>query len=380
MIAFLCLFSCAPKEAIPNTTQASEVSFDLDFFDANVNIGAGAACNDTTALFKSRIGQILQDSKGNHWISTQKEGVFLYDGQKLLPIGQEQIDKQVRKIHEHTNGDIWLGIDSAVLIYDGRSLKRIELDKGKTLLTKSFSYTKENFDRQWTTHLGEMRYSAFSQNGIYHFDGKRLRHLTLPVPQDYPAFDEKGYHPDQGWDRYAVYGIYQDRRQNIWFGTSGAGIFRFDGKEIICINEGRKKGVVRAIQEDQEGKIWFGNNANGINTYDGQSVTNFSELRKVYTQGLQGALDMIDDTEGNLWMATYDAGLWRYTPQADVMPKFPLSLDGKILQQFTTKDGLNSNYVSVVHQDHDGKIWVGTGYGGVYILDGERFNPLSITN
>ena len=68
-------------------------------------------------------------------------------------------------------------------------------------------------------------------------------------------------------------------------------------------------------------------------------------------------------------MATYDSGLWGYRPQADAMPKLPLSLEDKALQHLTTQDGLNSNYVSTVYEDKEGKIWVGTGYGGLYILE-----------
>src|SRR5262245_59452440 len=52
----------------------------------------------------------------------------------------------------------------------------------------------------------------------------------------------------------------QDRAGNLWFGTTGAGIYRYDGRSFL--NFGEKDGLanttVNSILEDHVGNIWVG--------------------------------------------------------------------------------------------------------------------------
>lgn len=68
---------------------------------------------------------------------------------------------------------------------------------------------------------------------------------------------------------------------------------------------------------------------------------------------------IFQDSRGNYWFGTHDAGVYRY--------------DGKVLSHFTEKDGLSSDQVRAI-QDHSGNLWFGTGgFAGLLPLDGQSF-------
>jgi ligand-binding sensor domain-containing protein len=73
---------------------------------------------------------------------------------------------------------------------------------------------------------------------------------------------------------------------------------------------------------------------------------------------------IIQDKEGFIWFATTGDGVYRY--------------DGKTFTNFTTKDGLNSNCVLSMLQDHSGNIWLGTD-NGLSRFDGKTFYQIPIT-
>jgi len=299
-----------------------------------------------------------------------------YDGEQFTYFTQKQGLAPVRAIHEADNGDLWFGIEDGVCIFDGQTFTTIHPEEESVLITESFKSSTNNFKTEWKKEREHFWFSAFSKNGVYRFDGEKLTHLTLPVPENHPVFDASGYHPEHGWTTYAVYGIYKDNDGNIWLGTPGAGLFRYDGKSLTCINKHQEKGVVRAIHQDKAGIIWFGNNAKGLCQYDGKSVVNFSKLRGIFDYGLVGALDIEEDGDGNLWFGQFETGLWRYDPTADQIES-PLAPEGNAWGQFRKESGLDSQYISSVYVDSKGRLWVGTGKGSVFIYNGRFFDEFT---
>lgn len=69
--------------------------------------------------------------------------------------------------------------------------------------------------------------------------------------------------------------IFQDNKGNYWFGTNGAGVYRYDGKRLtqFTVKEGLANNQIQSIQEDKFGNIWFGTGAFGVSKFDGQTFT-----------------------------------------------------------------------------------------------------------
>jgi len=71
----------------------------------------------------------------------------------------------------------------------------------------------------------------------------------------------------------------------------------------------------------------------------------------------------IQDKAGNLWFGTSDNGLYKY--------------DGKIFQQFTEKEGLQTSKIYCLLEDQNQKLWIGT-EEGLYYYDGNSFSKIAL--
>jgi ligand-binding sensor domain-containing protein len=71
----------------------------------------------------------------------------------------------------------------------------------------------------------------------------------------------------------------QDKNGNLWFGTTGDGVYRFDGKLFTnyTTKDGLSSNAIWSILEDKEGNIWFGTRRTGLYKFDGNTFTSFSE-------------------------------------------------------------------------------------------------------
>ncbi len=155
-----------------------------------------------------------------------------------------------------------------------------------------------------------------------------------------------------------------DKNGNLWFGTGGEGIYRYDGKTFVnfttaddlCSNH------VNAIIQDKAGNIVFGTNS-GICRFDGRV---FANLTADADASKQHICSLLEDQEGNLWFGTMNDGIYRY--------------DGKIFVNYLNKNdqffNLNNHNQLVLDmlQDKSGNIWFSSwNGGGIWLYDGQGF-------
>ena len=76
--------------------------------------------------------------------------------------------------------------------------------------------------------------------------------------------------------RYHVFSLLEDRQGNIWFGTIGAGVYRYDGKTFtnFTTQHGLPDDKIGCFYEDRNGSLWIGT-INGLSRYDGLTFTNY---------------------------------------------------------------------------------------------------------
>ncbi len=148
-----------------------------------------------------------------------------------------------------------------------------------------------------------------------------------------------------------------DKAGNLWFGTGGGGVDRYDGKNFTNYtkSQGLAGNIVFYIMEDRGGNIWIGTTS-GLSKYDGHRFINYSTL-----QGLADnfVTSIIQDSKRNLWFGTHDGGVSKY--------------DGKNFTNYTEAQGLANNYVRCMIEDRKGNLWFGTDAGGVSKYDGSSF-------
>ncbi|HYV90863.1 MAG TPA: two-component regulator propeller domain-containing protein [Chitinophagales bacterium] len=174
----------------------------------------------------------------------------------------------------------------------------------------------------------------------------------------------------------------QDKAGNLWFGTTGEGVYRYDGKLFTqyTVKDGLSNNTVECILEDKSGNIWFGTDA-GLCRYDGKtmisipiSVTNGSNFYLNNSQNnspseKNGVWSMLQDKSGRLWFCAME-GVYSYNGTS--FTHF-LDNDGVI-----NKDSLDLKAIGYLLEDKSGNIWFGSGiWGGDGIC---RYDGKSITS
>ena len=167
----------------------------------------------------------------------------------------------------------------------------------------------------------------------------------------------------------------QDRAGNLWFGTTGAGVFRYDGKTFrnFTVKDGLSSNSVFSILEDGMGNIWVGCDA-GVCRYDGKTISPvpFKTAGDAYLPTNNYAIAtpapncMLQDRAGRIWMGTNKGVYWYEAGH------FTLFLHN---DHVANTAGLRLNSVQAIIEDKQGNIWFTTWFEGVCRYDGK-----SITN
>lgn len=206
-----------------------------------------------------------------------------------------------------------------------------------------------------------------------------------------------------------VHCLIQDKGGNIWIGTTGEGVYRYDGKVFkqITKKDGLSNNIVWSIMEDSFGNIWFGSGpmaSEGIVFYNGRALSNFKPknegwIRKI-TDDRNGNLlfatrhngillydgkifniffeppqlrkDLINtilrDKEGTIWYA-YD-----FTDNQDIYKGGFWNFNEKSFHEFAKKDGLANISIFSLLEDQAGNIWIGTRNCGLFRFNGKKIN------
>lgn len=155
-----------------------------------------------------------------------------------------------------------------------------------------------------------------------------------------------------------------DKRGNLWFGTQGGGVSKYDGRSFTTYTtaQGLGNDIVRSMIEDKAGNLWFSTNGGGATKYDGRTFTTYTEAQGLASNNI---FSTMEDEDGNIWFGTDGSGVTKY--------------DGNSFTTYTTADGLADNTVWSMVQSKDGQIWFGT-YQGVSKYDGNSFTNFTTAN
>ena len=318
-----------------------------------------------TNTLSKKIRSMLQDNQGYFWFGSDGEGVYRYDGKSYIQFTYEHGlgDNQIRNIGQDPSGAIWVGTGMGVSRFDGHAFHQANEETPFALPSSKTAV--------WKSAPGDLWFEASDkEEGVYRYDGKKLSHLLLPQsPLD------AGYKRGESnlISAYGVYTILKDSKGAVWFGTQTLGVCCFTGTSFFWLTEEGLSGpAVRALFEDSKGNLWLGNNGNGLFVYDGKSLKNLTEQFGLVNEGFKRGQNLNDnpgtlarvwsineDTGGDIWIGTIDAGIWRY--------------NGKSFINYTMKNGLTSNVITLIFKDRNGELWIGSEGGGVMRFNGTSF-------
>jgi len=156
-----------------------------------------------------------------------------------------------------------------------------------------------------------------------------------------------------GLAQKTVMGVEQTTDGFLWLATE-EGLVRFDGRTFLTFDEKNAPNLgdrfVRSLAAGPDGSLWIGTRSGLVRYRDGKfdSFRNTPETRiDIY--------DLCAARDGSVWFSS-DRGLRH--------------LQGNVLRNYTTSDGLPSNSIGALAEGADGTLWVATGKGLVSFRNG----------
>jgi ligand-binding sensor domain-containing protein len=190
----------------------------------------------------------------------------------------------------------------------------------------------------------------------------------------------------QGSDGYQTISCgLEDKNGSLWFGTSGEGVYRYDGKLFtqFTMQDGLSSNAVCSILEDRNGNIWIGTK-DGLCCFDGKVIKQvlianptlfppFSSNSNYTPEKHPNAVfSMMQDKKGALWLGTTN-GVYCY--------------DGKTFTEFpgnytvSNDSNLTLKSVQCMYEDKKGNIWFGSGpmaFEGLSVYDGKVLTKVKL--
>ena len=142
----------------------------------------------------------------------------------------------------------------------------------------------------------------------------------------------------------------------------------------ISTEQGLPQSTVNVVLQDSHGFIWIGT-YDGLTRYDGYNFVNFkNDPLDPNSLSNNIVVSIIEDKQGYLWIGTAQNGVNRFDSKSGEFTRF--------LSKHDDFDSLSDPQVNIIHQDPDGRIWVGTNRGlNLFLPEKQAFahfyhNPL----
>jgi ligand-binding sensor domain-containing protein len=322
----------------------------------------------TATSLGKKITFIFQDSNDHYWFGGGANGVYKYDGERLVLFSMRDglCSHSVLGIQEDSFGNIYFDTLQGVSKFDGERITTLKVVEHQAS------------DDGWKLEPSDLWFRlGWDKNGPYRYDGQFLHKLRFPDIQRAAEFHSR--FPNANWSPYGIYTVYRDRKGAMWFGTAALGVCRYDGKSVSWLYERQLTETpiggdfgIRSIIEDKDGHFWFCNSRFRYEILPEVSGKTGAQLNYRKKKGVGHSNDdgemkfpyfmsIAEDDEGGLWMATYDDGVWKN--------------DGEQLVHYPIKDGDANVLLFSTYKDNHGILWLGTHNAGVFKFNGREFKP-----
>lgn len=302
--------------------------------------------------------EMYQDKQGSLWFGTMNKGVARYDGQQLTYFSTKDglPSNSVSSFAEDGEGNLWAGTHAGVCKFDGKVFAKVNI--GEPL-----NAGQKRSPLAWASVTTDRKGGVWASAGrkAFRFDGQSFNEFKVPiVNQEIASFAIVA-------GRVSL--KMQDRKGNLWFGTDGAGAFKFDGKAFTQFTkkDGLCSNNVTSIMEDKQGRIWFTciqsyqprmTGDGGVCRYDGETFTRFPKIKglsenDVYT--------IYETNVGHIWIGATGVGVYRYDGNSFTL------FNQTDRQHWTRNFGLQS-----MLEDQSGTLWFGFS-GGLFRFNGKSF-------
>ncbi len=282
--------------------------------------GAVRELDPQNGLPGTTVSSYLADREGNEWLGLLDGGLVRLQPRRVSILGESLLTTRVYSICEDRAGSIWAGTSSAG-IYRFQGTNATRYGPSDLPLTEVWSIFEDSRSNLWV---------GTSSHGVYQFRDGRFVSMF-----------------DRNRISHRVNAIHEDRQGRIWFGHWG-GLASYAGGEFtrVAMPWLSDDYEVVTIASDRRERLWLGTKGAGLFCLQNGKFTAYTT-----TNGLLSNLawSLFVDDNDELWVGTADGGL-------------SCLRDGRFVN-FTTRDGLADFTVCHILEDSTGRFWFSSPHG-----------------
>jgi ligand-binding sensor domain-containing protein/signal transduction histidine kinase/DNA-binding response OmpR family regulator len=300
---------------------------------------------------------LFRDSRGIIWLGTKRSGLAYYDVMmdKFFNLrfinGVSNIeDNYIRVIREGWEGNLWIGTESGLHIYD--------------FSKQEFRFFTQTLNSYEAGLNDKAIYSIFRSEDNTMWVGTFFGGVNYTNPS---TLKFNNINADGGIEKLsgkAVSNIIETNGKKIWIATEDGGISIYDSKnnkfEYLKHSENNifslSSNNVHALEEDLEGNIWIGTFLGGINKFDNKNKTiSKVEVLQIDNNNLLSVFCLFHDSKNRLWAGALDG----------------LYLKDKHQFKPIYEEVFQNMFIRFVNEDAKGNIWICSNFNGLYKIEAD---------
>ncbi|WP_462253185.1 two-component regulator propeller domain-containing protein [Ekhidna sp.] len=266
------------------------------------------------------------------------------------PVYQRLMDLTVLSMAEDADGNLWIGTENGGLFYyniSNQKLSQYQLrDPTGTIISNSvWSLLVDDLGILWagTFNGGVVKVDPNHQRMKHVYNKANLdTEISQNMVSSFAAIDSRF----------------------VWVGTDGGGLNRFDlvngivDQKFDLETHGGSNAVLDVLL-DKQGDLWLAT-WGGMMKKQGSSFITYTYNKSRLELGPCGnqLFDLMEDDRGNIWAASFRAGISVYLKDQRIFKK--------LFQSDEELNQITSERPTVIYQDSNEDIWIGTEGDGLY--------------
>ncbi|AYL95433.1 hybrid sensor histidine kinase/response regulator [Mucilaginibacter celer] len=327
--------------------------------------------NDATSLSNSFVQDIVEDPKGNLWISTSGGGLNMYDRKKDRFIHYRHNENNTNspasdilvKIALDKTGSLWI-------CNQKEGLDRFDISKNKFSHYKynpaDNSSLSDNNTRVLCVDKADNVWVGTTYGGLNLYN-RQANNFTR-------FMQDAGNQASLSSNKINT--IFEDSGRRLWIGVSDGGLnlYNPDSKTFTHFkndpynNNSLSYNSVQGLAEDSGGNLWIGTENGGLSifNYAANKFNNHFQDDVDNSSIANNSVDVImRDKNGNMWIGAFASGLNFYKKTRENFVHY---------KHNAAKTSLSNNFVLSVYKDKKDNVWLGTDGGGLNLFDEETGN------
>jgi signal transduction histidine kinase/ligand-binding sensor domain-containing protein len=273
---------------------------------------------------------LAQTTDGYLWVATT-DRLYRFDGftfEAYQPESGSFPSNLITVLLAARDGGLWIGYEyGGVSVLKNGSLTNFSDREGFPIGTVR-DLTEDNSRNIWAAAVG----------GLARFDGNKWRSVR------------------EGWSfpGKSATALRVDRQGTLWVNAPKEGVFFLPNGKNHFLRADLPNDASWSFIGAQDGTLWLWN-SEVLNHYSSAATfPGTSQEQTAFTSN-----NIIVDRDGSLWMSSAQDGVFR-VPHPGELKGTQVDNIRSRAEAYGEKDGLTGNFVTVVMEDREGNIWVGT--------------------